>query len=200
MRETILSPSIIERALSWFRGLYKKRLPAETLAKGLYDVFIQERSAEQLAAQWVPSPIHPKLISMIERYQKALVLMVLISESQRRSEFEGVLQAYERLVFGPTPNSHGLLHLKYLNAAISDLENLVAAAQSKNVTSLELLDLDSGTFKSRGNVTNPHVWGVEWFRKIGQDIDEPVTPMLFSLFWVNEYVAITEAIRKFRVL
>jgi hypothetical protein len=162
--------------LSWLDRFRKVRISPEALARSLFDVFVGDGSAEQLAERdRVPVGLQPRFDQKIELYHEALVLMVLIAHSEKKRGFERVLQAYEAIILGPSPTASGLEKLQNVKAAMADLNAILKD-------------------EARGHELG---WSMAWFQEIGHRETNPVVLSLFAGFWMDRYIAAVKSVREF---
>jgi hypothetical protein len=162
--------------LSWLDRFRKVRISPEALARSLFDILVGEGSAEQLTERdRVPVELQLKFDQKIELYHEALVLMVLIAQSEKKRSFERVLQSYEALIFGPSATISSLEKVQVVKAAMADINALLSG---------------------RGN--GPR-WSMAWFQELGHIETNPVVLSLFAISWMDRYIAAVDCVRKFSV-
>lgn len=162
--------------MTWFTG--KRRITPNELARTLHKVFVQEQcNDETLTGCEIPPALVPAFRAKSTLYREAVILMVLLAESQEKSGYREVLSSYEELVFGPDPTPAGLSKLEALRAAMTDLNRLMHPLG-------QAMELE---------------WSSEWLEDIGHIDYNPARTLVFALSWVSQYRAIVVSIRKFRL-
>jgi|SRR5580704_14210698 hypothetical protein len=147
-------------------------------ARILHEVFVQEKHDDEASGQFeIPEDLVSQFRAKVTLYREALILMILISESQAKGIYRQTLCAYEELVLGPSPTTPGLEKLVALKAAMADLENLISPkGEAKEFT-----------------------WSREWLSDIECPAHNPAGTLMFALFWTGQYRAIVAGIRKLKL-
>jgi hypothetical protein len=143
----------------------------------LHEVFVQEQSNDDEPTQFeIPQALVSPFRAKVTLYREAVILMVLLSESRKRSAYREVLCAYEELVLGPKATRAGLEKLEALKVAMADLGRLIHPQGQK----MEL------------------TWSSEWLKDIGHIDYNPARTALFAVLWTSQYRAVIEAVKKLK--
>lgn len=161
-----------------FRLHRRRRIAPGELAQSLHEVFVQEQSNDDGPTPFeIPQALVSPFRAKVTLYREAVILMVLLSESRKRSAYREVLSAYEELVLGPKATPAGLEKLEALKVAMADLGRLIHPQGQK----MEL------------------TWSSEWLKDIGHIDYNPARTTVFALSWMRRYCTIVELIREFKV-
>jgi hypothetical protein len=100
-------------------------------------------------------------------YCEAGVLRVLLTQNEQDSNYNDLVQEFEKLIFPHGPTSEGMTKLKAVKSAMIDLDRLIV--------------------EKNGELS----WALNWFAGIGHDETNPATlVMLVRLIALN-----TESLR-----
>ncbi len=146
----------------------------ETIAKSLHEVVVEERSEDDLPQQFgIPEVAISEFRAKVRLYREAIILMLLLSESESQAKFKEVLVAYEKMIFGSIPSP---MSLQKLNAVKSAMSNLNA-------------------FLNPEGKPKEFTWAREWLHEVGHDVFNPVTLSLFAVHWMDEFVSVGKSIK-----
>lgn len=148
-------------------------IASDELAQNLYEEFVKEDGDEDASQFEIPGSILPAFRAKMTLYREAVILMVLILQSKKDRVFQGVLSAYEEIIFGPAPTVAALEHLEAVKRAMGDLDKL---------------------FRAQTELT----WSSDWLKDIGHTDHNPARTLQFAVFWMTQYRTITEAAASFR--
>jgi len=175
--DTVFWPEVVKESADEPKGAVvgTRPRPAEGDAKSLYEVFVQERSGKGFEeAASIPLELEPNFNAKVDLYREALLLMVLVSESQKQKGLQQLLHSYESLVFGTALTVSGLQKVDAAKAAMADLAMLLNSDGNRRELS----------------------WGMLWFQDIGHSETNPVRLALFASEWMDEYIALVKTIRQ----
>jgi hypothetical protein len=161
--------------MAWFTR--KQRIAPRDIAEILHEIFVREKRDDKWSELCqIPQNLVSPFRTKVTLYREALILMILLSESQRTSTHKQTVCAYEELVLGPSPSSAGLEKLDRLKAAMADLDRLI----------------HPGTRYSELS------WSSEWLSGIGHREYNPARTALFAVLWTSQYRAVIEAMKKLK--
>jgi len=163
------------RAVSWFARHRKVESLADSMAAHLFESMVQDQTkGEDPKSYQIPTAILGDFRAKMQLYREALVLLVLSSEARNDTRYDEVLKSYERLILPGTPTPEGLEKVDKLNDAMRDLSSLI-----------------SGSHKRR-----EAYWAKDWMNSIGHEEWNPVILMLFSSYWMQNYIAIASSLKE----
>jgi hypothetical protein len=146
----------------------------ETIAQSMHEVVVEERAEDNLPQQFgIPEAALSDFRAKVTIYREAVILMLLLSESESQAKLKGVLVAYEKIVFGSIPSPISLQKLNAVKSAMSNLNSL--------------LDLEKKT--------KEFTWAKEWLNEVGHDEYNPVTLSMFAVHWMDEFVSVGKSIQ-----
>jgi hypothetical protein len=126
-----------------------------TIAKSLYSIIVAEGTANDIRKEnlfgVLPGSIPVRIVGQLTTYRKAAVLLALLARTDGWPRGEEILQAYEALIFGPSPTDQGVQAMTEVRSAMIELEQLLRRPDPQLTWAREWL--------ARGGVTteNPAV-------------------------------------------
>ena len=162
--------------MSIFGHQKAKAFPDEIASVFLSEFVANDNLAPRNGLNLTPEQ-QQQYISTCKLYRLALVLMTLMNEEQNNPKALLVRESIESKVFGlPDDQSHTLL--SQIQSSMSDLHNLLFPEGNPKELS----------------------WARSWFKSIGIDATNPVDLTLFSIGWMDQYIATTKSLRDFNIV
>lgn len=144
---------------------------AADMAEALLREYI-EPSALDPAIDFRSSPqIKERYRYRMRAYRLALVLMTVASREQGDARFASVAEALESLTF-PESQAAQVTFVTALKADMNNIRELIHPEKKGREMS----------------------WAMKWFQDIGIDETNPATLMLFSMHWMNSFVAVADMV------
>src|SRR6266852_4131713 len=148
---------------------------AHVIAQTLFTIMVDEAETHDKPENFNISPTtEQRYRAKMRLYREAVILMLLLARVQKERRYEGVLQSFEGRILAETPTLEGLARADALRAAMLDLNGLTGPEA-----------------KERGLR-----WSAAWLSDIGHEESNPVRLTLFSLFWMDFYIAIAKSVKE----
>jgi len=152
--------------------------PASQIAGDLYQVIVEEGESgefDQPEKYGVPKTSHVPFHAKMRIYREALVLFILIAKSKQDEKYEPVLRSYESLIMPDSPTIEGMTKLEALNGAMRRLQDFLKDFRESP---------DPQYFS----------WSRNWFAGIGYDQFNVIDLHLFSMHWIDTYIAVRRSV------
>ena len=148
--------------MSWFKRKRRLKVSAITLAELLHRIFVEESDQNVDPDSYnVPKELYDRFRAKVFLYRSALVLTTLATKSSEHSIFQPTLAEYEHLLILGDSRAWG-----DVRAAMLDLAVILVPTENPNLT-----------------------WSHKWFIDIGHNETNPITLMVFSVSWMDQYIA-----------
>jgi hypothetical protein len=160
------------------RGEEKVTEPAGQIADDLYQVIVEDGESgefDQPEKYGVPETYRVPFQAKMRIYREALVLFVLISKSKEDEKYKSVLRSYEGLIMPDSPTIEGMTKLEALNGAMRRLQDFLKDFRESS---------DPQYFS----------WSRSWFAGIGYDQINVIDLHLFSMHWIDTYIAVRKSV------
>ena len=147
--------------------------------------------ADTILAEFVDKPISttieqmhikagaPEIISALNAkfrlYQFAAVLLAVLNEETKNKDYSPVREHLERSFFPPS-FSQGANMLGEVKCAMRDLDELFTPSDKPRSLS----------------------WACKWLSTVGVDESNPATLHLFTLRWLDHFIAINKSLQRFK--
>jgi hypothetical protein len=167
------------RSMAWWKFGRKNPPTPETVARSLFDVLVAEGVGNDLkkpelfglSDAWRQS----SLVASIGTYRKAVLLLVLLTDAQKEPNSEMLLQAYEGLIFGPSPSDAGLAAMNEVKAAMIEMDALMRAPDP------------------------PLSWARTWLVKAGIEEENAINLTLVCTHWLSVIAAAQQSLKAIKV-
>jgi hypothetical protein len=159
--------------MAWWN---RKRFDPQEIAEALYEVAVEE-SPVQPEHYGVPEDFRSSFLTKLRLYNEALLFAALIEKSNTDKRFGVVLEIYQHMILPRKPTPEGIFKMDQIKNAIDDLNGLIGAARA-------------------GASPKTILWGQNWMKTIRFEDTNPIYMNIFSLHWMNMYVAIQESTAK----
>jgi hypothetical protein len=153
----------------------KHEATATELAEALVTEFIETATFDAAKTFGLNSATVTRFQEKAYQYRIASVLIALMREEQRDPKFIAVRTQFERRIFPATPDE-GVLLLDRIRSAMDDLSALLFPSGQPREMS----------------------WARNWLLDIGINVSNPVSFVLFAMYWVNYQVTASKALQSFR--
>ncbi len=153
--------------MGWFTRKRRLKVSAIKLAELLHQIFVEESEQNVDPNSYnVPEAHFDKFRTKIFLYRSALVLTALVKKSSEDSIFQPTLAEYEHILGLPDAKKWD-----DVRAAMSDLAVILTPTENPNLT-----------------------WSRNWLMDIGHDETNPITLTVFSVCWMDQYIAANKSL------
>ena len=155
--------------------IFSKKIKSESedIAQALLDEFIFSKELYKHPYSKIDESYKIIFENEINIYQKATALIVLISKAENDSNFTKVRDSFEALIF-PKSQDEEPNNFDQIKSAMLKLNDLFFNKDCKRFT-----------------------WARTWLENIGIHETNPASLTQFSLFWMNSFIAVSDALDKF---
>ena len=156
----------------------KLKVKANVLADTILAEFVDKpisSAIEQMHIKADAPEVVAALNAKLRLYQFASVLLAVLNEEQKNKSYSPVRELLERNFFPPS-FSQGANMLDEVKCAMRDLDELFTPSDKPR----------------------PLSWACKWLSTVGVDESNPVTLHLFTLHWLDHFIAINKSLQRFK--
>ena len=157
-------------------GRKKVKAPPDVIASALLSEFVGNDELAPSIELALSAEQQQQYETRCKLYRLAAALMTLLNEEGENPKVLHIRESIEGRVFG-LPDDQSRALLQQVQRAMSDLQALLAPTGNPKELS----------------------WARAWFQAMGVEAINPVDLTLFACSWMDQYVAATKSLRRFKI-